>query len=174
MLIGNTTYYVLLGLGVVMVVGGIGAIKLAQMTWTAHRGRYAAAIGAVIVGGIGGLYLFFKSTEVAEVHQRDGRVEVDKLHLIGSATVELDGRPVEITGMDDHSWVINRSDVNVQVESFVYSETSFPNYSEPEVIAPHTVKQVSAEQFDHIGPGDRPPSSISSKSGFEVRYWLTW
>lgn len=174
MLFGNTTYYVLLGVGVVMVLGGIGAIKSLQLTWSSHRAGYAAAVAAVLIGGIGGLWLFFKSTEVVEVTQRDGRVETSKMHLLGTATVTMDGRPFEVNSVDSKTWIINNSNVELQVESFVYSETSFPNYSEPEVIPPHTVKHIDADQIDHIGPGDRPPSSISSKSGFEVRYWLTW
>ncbi|MCA9679708.1 MAG: hypothetical protein H6709_13560 [Kofleriaceae bacterium] len=170
MLLAPTTYWFLFGLAVAIGVGGLIVIKAELPGKWPGRGGVAALIG----GAIAAIYLYWWPTHVVVVSGGGAEMHVERYRLIGSTTLSLDGKPVTLTSHDDRTWVVNRSEREVRVSSFVYSKTSFPNYDEPDVIPPGTAREVVADEIEHVGPGDRPPRSISSDTGFEVKYWLTW
>lgn len=174
MLLSSTAYWGILVVLALIGAGGALAIGSDAVSWSESRAKWGAAFAAAAIGIIGAIWMWFGPSTVVEVTGSNNNIHVETYRLIGSYTVEMPTGPVTMTGKDDHAWVINRSNRDVIIKDFVYSSSPFPNFDDPEIVPPSTARQVRADEFEHIGPGDHPPQTKSSSSGFEVVYWLTW
>lgn len=130
----------------------------------------------LLVGGLGlSALMHFQTTDVVLITGDGEEVTAQrKVRLFGSSdyTVSPDSKK----GYDwvtDPTWVVNRSRFTVKVVSVSYGR-SFGLGSDPTAIPPGTAAFFTA--IDHIGPDDKPPTSVRDeyKIGMDTRYWLTW
>ncbi|MCX5743120.1 MAG: hypothetical protein NT062_11570 [Proteobacteria bacterium] len=128
------------------------------------------ALGLAAVGGVAYLAMF---TAVVRVVHEGPAVAMHKYFMIGSTSVPIDGKAVELEAHNSGTVIVNEtSDLVVSVDVRTYGASSSGSPTGVSV-GPNAVGYYSAS-ITNYGPDDPLPSSVSSKSSSAVRSWLNW
>ncbi len=168
MLLPEPAIYVLIGIAAAVVLGTVVLFKR-----TPTRGKLhwvAVGISVVVAGGVA--VTLMAASHVVRI---SAGLTVTEARVIGTASLQLDDHEVEITGHGSGITVIlNESDRTLEVHTLVYGELPPKTLVPPDVtVAPHGSYTLHAN-LDYVGPNQGPPSSVSTKGGGKVNYWLTW
>lgn len=130
--------------------------------------RGGVATVAIVLGG-GAAILFFTASPIIRVKPD---MTTSETLLLGRTTETIGGREVELLADGSHTTIIvNESERTLELRGVAYGS---PGYVPGDTtVPPRSVHHLSSK-LEYIGPDERPPSEISSKSDSEVRYWLTW
>ncbi len=168
MLLPESAVYLLIGIAAAVVLGTVVLFKRSpergKLHWT------AVGVSVVVAGG-----LAITLMAASHVVRISATMQVSQARVLGTATVQLGEHDVEITGHGSGiTLILNESDRTLEVQTLVYGELAPKTLVPPDVsVDPHSAYTLHAN-VDHIGPTDRPPSSVSTKGGGQVKYWLTW
>lgn len=137
-------------------------------------GRIASAL-VTVAGLVVWLGLLTRDTRVFVLVEQGGRVQVRRLVLLGDATYQASYGPVPLTTHAGQSWVINDSTTDARVLRYRYSSINIPEFGRrtSHEVAPREHRLIEGE-IKNVGPGDPPPSSVTTSSGSATRWWLTW
>lgn len=128
--------------------------------------------GVALVTSLGTLVVLVFASHVVRV-RADGSIQEQR--LIGTATEILDGREIEITAHGSGMTVVlNETNHALEIRTLVYGDLAPKAMVPPDAhVEPHAAYSFHGN-IDYLGPAQRPPSSVSTKSGGKVKYWLTW
>jgi hypothetical protein len=175
MLVSPTVFSILLYGGLVVALGCIAVLAFRPAGATGWR-RRAPTVGALVGLFVAG-WCYIRKVEVILVEDGpSGPVAARKVALTSvdypfapgekaSSTSFSTGKPV---------WVVNHSSKVLRLVSVAYGSNAYGMGTDEDVIPPGTA--VQRGEIEHIGPDDRPPSSVEvdSRLPMDFRNWLTW
>jgi hypothetical protein len=137
-----------------------------------RRWFHWATGGVALVLSLGTLVVLMFASHVVRV-RADGSIQEQR--LIGTATEIIDGREIEITARGSGMTVVlNEMGRGLQIRTLVYGDLAPKAMVPPDAyVEPHSAYSFHGN-IDYLGPGQRPPSSVATKGGGKVKYWLTW
>ena len=167
MVFGSVMVGVIVGIAAAAILGAVALWRRG----TKSRWQLWGATALAAVLGLAGAIVLMGASHVVRVHPDMTTTEE---RLLGSTTEHIGGKDVELSGFGSKTTVIvNESDRALEVRALVYGELSPGAMVPPDVtIAPHSAHKLHAS-VDYIGPGNAP-SSVSTKGGGKLKFWLTW
>lgn len=171
MLLPFETVYALAGAALIGTAVTIVLFLVRVARWMRWIGPTLLAASAGLIG-----VLFWFGTQVVEVSNDGAGATIRKLVLVGSKTMTLGGKPVELSTQGrSETIIVNDSDRTLQLSTHSYasSPTELATETEPQEIAPHSV-YLHGHEIDFFGPANAPPDHVESRASSETMYWLTW
>jgi hypothetical protein len=156
-----------------------GAALCVVVLWVREPAPRSALVkwlpaGGILVGLVLAIFMYMHDTQVLIVTSDGSSTSVSRSYAMTAVHYDLAPGHTEHSdnlGILDYLWVVNRSSHPVRIIHLEYG-MSFGG-SEPDELPPGTAAMFAG--MEHIGPNDRPPSSVTTESKIgESRNWLTW
>lgn len=168
MVFGNGVVYGVVAVTVAVMLGTGSMFKrVPKRRWL----RLAGVIASVVLG-LATLVLLMFASHVVRV---SANMQISEARVIGTATVHSGERDVELVAHGSGvTLILNESDRPLEVQAFVYGDLPKGALVPPDAaIEPHSAYTLHAN-LEYLGPSQHPPSSIATKGGGKIQYWLTW